>query len=403
MKFLCILTTSTIILLTGCGSMPQKTSQFRKVQSDEAFSFIRAQTSQRTMPPQEQKPLYIQPVNKSEPCKLPSSQDQLNRNNFRGFWDGQCKNGFAFGLGRDISISDTHHVEEITIYGDDGKIIDSPVVNYDFVHNMAAYRFIRNQALENVFFHEKIKNELGNFSISYELGLTNGVGDGQITYWSPLSPEVTYINIKNNVVYRYMENKLAGIANSTNPVMLSQTLEKSSGMAGGFGIVLYANGQARHFKEGSSQPELVILPQEYTSEISMRYQEIVNTQTKISKDIEKAKIMEKEYLYLACNGTHKIYNLDKNIANKICTWRDQFQEPLKIAQKQFNENLERMKSEARSQEEQRRIQEQLDYQKRMAQAAERQASAAESANIQNMVNRYKPTTCYSNFGITTCY
>ena len=62
-----------------------------------------------------------------------------------------------------------------------------------------------------------------------------------------------------------------------------------------------------------------------------------------------------------------------------------------------------MKSAARSQEEQRKIQEQLDYQKRMAQAAERQASAAESANSQNMANRYKPTTCFSNFGITTCY
>lgn len=390
-------------LLMGCGTASQNTSQPRKIKPDEAFSFIRAQTNQNTPLPQESKLLYVQPINKSEPCKLQSDQSQQDRNNFRAFWDGKCKNGFAFGLGRDIAISDTHHIEEITIYGDNGATIDSPSATYDFVHNTLSYRILRNKPSENVYFNEAIKNEPGNFSISYESGLVNGVGDAQINYWSPLNPQITVINIKNNVIYRFVENKLAGILNSTNPVMLSETLDRNSGIAGGFAIALYANGQARHLKAPSNQQELVLLPHEYTSEINLRYQEILNYQAKISKELEKVKIMEKEYLYLACNSNHKISGLDSKIANKICTWREEFQGPLKIAQQQFSENLEKMKSVARSQEEQRKIQEQLDYQKRMAQAAERQASAAESANSQNMANRYKPTTCFSNFGITTCY
>lgn len=393
----------TTALLVGCETTSHKTSQPRKIKPDEAFSFIRTQASQSTTPYQEPKPLYIQPINKSEPCKLQSSQDQLDRNNLRAFWDGQCKNGFAYGLGRDIAISDTHHLEEIAIYGNDGRTVDSPSVLYDFVHNKVSYRFIRSQPLEMAYFQETIKNEAGSFSISYESGLASPTGYAQIIYWSPLNPQTAYVNIRDNVVYRYVDNKLAGTANSTSPRYSSETLDKSSGMPDGFAAAIYANGQVRHFKAGSGQQELVILPQEYTSEINMRYQEIISTQAKVTSSIEKAKAMEKEYLYLACNGNHKISGLDKSIANKICTWRNQFQEPFKMAQNQYNEYLEKMKSEARSQEEQRRVQEQLDYQKRMAQAAERQAAAAEDANLQNMLNQNKPTTCYSNFGITTCY
>lgn len=390
-------------LLASCGTTSQNTSQPRKINPDEAFSFIRSQTNQNTTPPQKPELLYIQPVNKSEPCKLQSTQDQLDRDNFRSFWDGKCKNGFAFGLGRDIAISDTHHVEEITIYGNNGTTTGSPSATYDFVHNRASYRFSRIQPSETVYFNEQIKNEPGNFSISYASGLESGTGDAQITYWGPLNPQTTFVNIRNNVVYRFVANKLAGIGNSTNPVGFSETLARNSGIAGGFAIALYANGQARHFKVTSNQPEPVLLPQEYTSEINSKYQEILNNQAKVSQDIEKVKMMEKEYLHLACNGKHKISGLDKNTANKVCAWRDQFQEPLKAAQKQYNDKLERMKSEAHSQDEQRKIQEQLDYQKRMAQAAERQASAAEDANLQNMINQNKPTTCYSNYGMTTCY
>lgn len=397
------ITIATVVFLTGCGTTSQNIPQFRKIPPNEALSFIRSQASQNTVQPQEESPLYVQPLNKSEPCKLQSSKEQLERNNFRAFWDGQCKNGFAFGLGRDIAISDTHHLEEIAIYGADGKTVDSPSILYDFVHNNVSYRLIKSQPSEMAYFREVIENEPGNFNIRYESGLATPTGDLKATYWSPLNPQVAFVNISNNVVYRYIENKLAGTGISANPQYFSETLDKKSGVAGGFAMALYANGQVRHFKVEGNQSDFIRLPQEYISEIEARRLEILNTQNRVSSDVGKAKSIEKEYLYLACSGTHKISGLDARVSNKICTWRNQFQEPLKMAQKQYNEHLERMKSEARSQEDQRKVQEQLDYQKRMAQAAERQASAAEGANFKNMLNQNKSTTCYSNFGITTCY
>lgn len=397
------MTIVTTSLLLGCGAASQTTSQLRKVTTEEAFSFIRARTSQKPILSQESKPLYVQPLNKSEPCKLPTNQNQLDRNNFRAYWDGQCKGGFAYGLGRDIAISDTHHVEEITVYEENGKIVDSPAVMYDFVHSTIIYSVVGSQVAEKSFFSEIIKNEPANFNISYELRSVNNEGDVKFIKWSPFSAQKTFLNVQSGIVYRYINNELPTSSNSTNPVFLSETLDKSSGVAGGFAAAKYANGQVRHFELKNGPPEPVELPQEYIAEIDARYKDIVNAQAKVARDVEKAKIMEKEYLYLACNGKHEINGLKNEIAREICTWRDQYQEPFKAAQNQYNISLEKMKSEARSQEEQRRIQEQLDNQRRMARAAERQASAAENANLQNMINQYKPRTCYSNFGITTCY
>lgn len=395
------------ILLTSCATTTT-TSQYRKISPDEAFSFERAQAKGNSALPQESKPLYVQPVNKTEPCKLPTSQDQLDRNNFRAYWDGQCKAGFAHGLGRDIAISDTHHIEEITIHGDNGNYSDSPSVTYDFVHHNVSYRFFGDTPSTYTIFQEQIANEQGNFNVVYRLGEVENQ-DAKIISWSPFSSRKILENYSGNVIYKYTIDEIIP-NNITNPIFVAETIGRSSGISGGFAAVRYANGQVVHFKVGSGQPELVQLPQEYISMIEKKYKEIENTQNKASNEIEKAKRMEREYLYLACNGKHEISGLENEISNEICTWREQFQEPFKLAQKQYSENLERMKIEARSQEEQRKIQEQLDYQKRMVQAAEnqanaaaRQASAAENANFQNSLNRYKTTTCFTNFGITTCY
>lgn len=394
-----------VILLMGCATTT--TSQLRKVSKEEAFSFIQALERESTSPSQESTPLYTQPVNKSEPCKLLTNQDQLDRNNFRAYWDGQCKEGFAYGLGRDISISDTHHAEEITIYGDNGKIINSPAVTYDFVHNMVAYRFIGSKPSIGTYYIEKIINEQGTFNVDYSLNKVIDVNDEIAIFWSQFGFIKYFINSNNNVDYRITKNETP--YNNTEPIYIFETLDSKSNTRGGFAAAQFTNGQIRHFRvDNNDQLEQVILPEEYISLMSMKYKKIENIQAEASEDIEKAKRMEKEYLYLACNNKHQIQGLEKEISNKICTWREQFKEPLASAQKEYNENLESIKIQTRTQEEKQKLQEQIDYQKRMVQAAERQASAAESANFDNSLNSFKnslkkTTNCYTNFGITTCY
>lgn len=353
--------------------------------------------------PQESEYFYTQPINKTEPCKIATTKEQLARKNFRAYWDGQCRDGFAFGLGRDIAISDTHHVEEITIYSEDGKVADAPAITYDFVNNEVTYQFIAKKFPSQTTYKEKIINDPGNFGVSYSMALIDERGNSRVVYWSPFDQRRVLVNSVDNISYKYSEDKFAQNINSTNPIFVAETVDRQSGKPGGFAIVRYGNGQIKHFKVDGVQFQPVELSEEYTSYVLGKYMEIQSAQAENLAKIDLARKIEKEYLYFACNGNHEILKLEKRVSTKICTWRDQFKEPFRAAQKQYIENLERAINKARSQEDQRRAQEQLDYQRRLVQAAERQAGAAEDANLQQLLNSNRIRTCYTNLGITTCY
>jgi len=50
---------------------------------------------------------WIQPKNKLNPCKIytgyyPEEEDRTKRSDYRLYWDGDCKDGYAYGLGREF-------------------------------------------------------------------------------------------------------------------------------------------------------------------------------------------------------------------------------------------------------------------------------------------------------------
>jgi hypothetical protein len=112
------------VLMAGCATTGQQAPTARALNYEEATAFERGLKSSVPAELSRQRPThFVQPANKKENCKLPTTQDQIDRRNFRAYWDGQCKDGYAFGLGRDIAISDTHHTEEITIHNGTGDNI----------------------------------------------------------------------------------------------------------------------------------------------------------------------------------------------------------------------------------------------------------------------------------------
>ena len=393
-----IVVTILLVLLTGCASTPQ----FKKVSTEEAFSAIRALAKEKSQSLPGREGLYTQPANKSVPCKLSTTQDQLDRNNFRAYWDGECKDGFAYGLGRDISISDTHHVEEITIYGDNGKTLNSPSVFYDFVHQFVGYKLEEDGGSRTYRFEEHITNKGANFNFEYRLGEFVKNGNSYLVQWNPFAMSHIRASIIENVVYEY-ETSIIKPINTRVPLVHFQTIDNKTGSPIGFKITKYANGQVRHVKVDNG--EEVTLPDEYLSMVHKNFQEISESNSRVEKKVKAVKMMEKEYLYRACNGKYEISGLEKKFSNRICTWRNQFKEPFELARNRFNQSLERMKAEAQAQAEQQRIQDQLNYQRRMAEAAERGARAAENQADSLFWNSFdSPTTCYSSgFGMTTCF
>ena len=107
---------------------------------------------------------------------MPTTQDQLDRQNFRAYWDGECKNGFAFGLGRDIAISDTHHVDEITIHDGTGDDWSQPRVDYFYVNNVVAYSVGGSQFPQQTMLAEVMTNSVSGFDPYQKLMVTDANG-----------------------------------------------------------------------------------------------------------------------------------------------------------------------------------------------------------------------------------
>ena len=369
-----IVATILLALLAGCATTPQ----LRQVSSEEAFSEIRTLAKEKSQSPPEWEVLYTQPVNKSVSCKLHTSQGQLDRNNFRAYWDGECKDGFAYGLGRDIAISDTHHLEEITIYGDHGRNQVSHYATYDFVDKYVTYRMTDDKGVVQYMLVHKISNEGEKFFVENKRIEFTENGYNQTTT-SPLSNTSFLRSKSGNVQYKYTINEV----NINNKILTLhfQTLD-AKGSPIGFQIGKYANGRVKHAKVNNAELVEVELPKEYLSMVKDKFQEIVESDSRIVNKIEQVRRMENKYLNQTCNGKHEILGLEKKVSNKICTWRNQFKEPFELAQNRFNQSIERMKAEAQEQAEQQKIQEQLNYEKRMAEAAERKKESESVSALQ---------------------
>lgn len=368
MKKLILLT--TYILLTGCANGPKTLSYA------DASAFERALLAQKTTTTEVPERLYVQPANKKEACKLPTTQDQLDRPNFRAYWDGECKNGFAFGLGRDIAISDTHHLEEITIHDGTGNNWSQPSVNYDYVNNLIGYSVGGSTFPAGTKLSEKMDNSVSGFNAYHQLRVVDEHGNIFVVYSSAFHPQRTYLNtrIDGAISYRFTDYSAKPLVDQTAPVFTVETIDPKNNISGGVAIARYADGSVRHFKINNGTKELVSLPAKYTSHLSEKYQEILNATSQASTNLQKAQQIEREYLFKACNGKGSVEGLDMATYMKICTWREQFKEPYAIASANYQKTLENMKQQAATAEQQRQIQQQIALQQQvLAQQQSQQA------------------------------
>lgn len=373
-------TASLVVLATGCANTMQYGPKVRAIDYEEASAFERTLQARAASNPQRPEPIYVQPVNKREPCKLPTSQDQLERSNFHAYWDGQCKDGYAVGLGRDIAISDTHHLEEITIHNGAGDNFDSPRVGYDFVNNKVIYVTPGEKYPAASWFKEDIYNNENNFFISYFIGVTDESGNRVGMTYSPFRAARFFINDRRNVIYKFTDNSAMPAVDASTVAFSSEILDPQTNTAGGVAIVRYGNGQVRHLRLSGASPEDVVLPAEYINSLSEKLKATQNALTAAQGNIERARQMEREYLYMACNGKHTIDGLSNETATKICNWRNQFKDPYEKSLAKYAQDMEQLKQKAEVAEQQRLTQGQIDVQQRRLQQQQSQQDLQQFAN-----------------------
>lgn len=384
-------------------------TNIRTMSNEEAAAFENSLIARGRQPIDPLERVFTQPVNKTEPCKLPTTKDQLERKRFRAYWDGDCKNGYAYGLGRDIAISDTHHVEEITIHGGDGEFnANQPWVLYDFVNNRSAHGVRGNKYPATSGLNQTVNNDPLNFTTFFTVGSTDESGNQRFYQTSPLDPRKAQLNVQGSVVYRLTD--LSDVpAASNQPLKAIEILDAKTGIAGGVRIVFFRNGAVEHQKlDASGQVvERAAIPQEYVNHLVSKGAEIQEAVASANASAQRAQQMEREYLYMACNGKHSIKGLDNATATEICTWRDRFKEPYEKALANYQKQMEQQRQQAAAQEQQLAQQRQLaavqgqqlaQQQMYQAQLAQQQAAANQQAwqnttnALQNTVNQITQQT-----------
>jgi hypothetical protein len=316
--------------------------------------------------------LYIQPVNKAEACDLPTTQDQLNRPNIRVYWDGDCKNGIAFGLGRSIAISDTYHLDEITILdGDNGW--SRPRVYYDYVNNITVHAVGGSRFPAQTVLSEQMVDSISGFNANQTLTVVDELGKVFAVYSSAFQPLSYFLNTRldNAIGYKFTYNSAALVTDQNAMIFEARIVDPKSNTTG-VTLVRYANGTVRHFMVSDGKDENVLFPVAYTDHLHSKYMEVANAAAQANANLQVAQQIEREYLFKACNGKSGIYGLDNSDYTKICTWRDQFKERYAAASANYQRQLESLRQQATTAEQQRQIQQQIAQQQQILQQQQNQ-------------------------------
>lgn len=107
-------------------------------------------------------------------------------------------------------------------------------------------------------------------------------------------------------------------------------------------------------------------------------------------NLERARQIEREYLYLACNGKHTIDGLEVEIATKICSWRSQFKAPYEKSLAKYTSDMESLRLRAETAAQQRLAQQPNDLQQRRLQQQQSQAEIQQLANALDGPDRKVP-------------
>lgn len=393
---------AALAVLTGCANSANPSS-LPSLTYEEASAFERSLLAREPVAPQKHDNLYTQPVNKKEACKLPSSQDQLNRPNFRAYWDGECKNGYASGLGRDISISDTHHYEEITIHdGRGGSYKSQPVIDYNFVENKVSYKVCSSDEMckAGIEYEEIFNNPAGgSFTLTRSIAEKDEQGNALAIQYADFDPRKVFYNgrFDKSIMYRFIDYSLVPVVNPNTPTpKFTMEVVDQKINATGFAIGYMVDGSVQYLKFNNGIAEHVIAPNDYREHLWGKYQEALSLTARANTILEPTKRLEREYLFKACNGKSGVKGLDNATYTKICTWRDQFKEPYANASANYQKQLENMRAQAATAELERQIQQLLAQQQQRLQQQQyeyQMASLAQSLDgVAKSTNNSVPPT-----------
>lgn len=369
-------------IFSGCtGSIVQ-------IDDTEAFSYIKKyeaeyqqikSNSQNTEMPVK----WIQATNKKEPCKLfigyNPNDDRTLKDGYKIFWDGECKNGYAYGLGREFEKGFLTNLEAIALYSG-GEKKPEYFIQKDNLSNITMEGDITNGNYVKTI----IKDDGINFDIWYQYGhfQENIVDIGSFINSNPFSDQITYIKAYPNFAYvigdlsndefsqyKYNYNMVDGKRKQLNGFVFS--VSKNN--------IRFASQQnygqfVRH----------VDIPQSYLNHIGNVFNEVKNAGQVAIDAQKKALMVKQQYKDIICKDSVKVDFMDNNEYKAICN------EDKKLAElkKKMDTKLAQIEQQKQAKRQQQNEQRLIQAREAEANAAMRKAKAAEDANFNQSIQNF---------------
>lgn len=140
-----------------------------------------------------------------------------------------------------------------------------------------------------------------------------------------------------------------------------------------------------HLKLNGASREQIVLPTDYINEVIGKINVTQDALKLAQSNLERARQMEREYLYLACNGKYSIEGLGNDIVTKICTWRGQFKEPYEKALAKYTSEMDKLKIKQKLRRSSAWLSDKLMLQQKQLQQQQSQIEAQQLTNTLNQI------------------
>ncbi len=360
------------MLLCGCSSI-------FAVSEEEAFAqerqFLAEYQANKALYQDAKAEAWVQPVNKKEQCRIYLGYDKSNQEkalNTEYYWDGACKEGFAYGIGREFVRSDDAVTEDLAEYKAPGQ--------------------------EPTYYYHKDKltgftaTGISNSQKTAIQGFTYGENGSDFKYMQVAS----VVDREQYINYLIYQDPIAGIVrkgkeypnfafvfefNQLNNQGGAYLLNKKINEPAPYGFFITSNtGSYRGVRKASftAQPEAVILPESYWAEFVRVLTEIekqLNDAT-LTRSVNRADMIKKEYIAQKCHT---------KAAAPFASWPDYFDichedkflaEVAKKVSAKIEERNAQMAALAQQRQQQALIQAQINAAQAQRRAAEAQQAVA---------------------------
>jgi hypothetical protein len=359
-----VLTSVAFLGCTGQPYIPQidDTEAFSHVKKYEAeYQQIKSNTPNTEMPIK-----WVQAANKKEHCKLfvgyNPNDDRTLKDGYKIFWDGNCKNGYAYGLGREFEKGFLTNIEAIALYSGEEKE-PQYFIEKDNLTNIIIEGDINNRNVVK----RTISDDGMNFDIWYQYGLLRKkpTDVGLYINSNPFLDQITYVKEYSNFAYIISDFSNDEFnENNYNYNMIEQKTSQSNG----FGFSVGKNNIRYSGEQINGQLiRRIELPQSYLNHVGNIFNEVKNAGQLAIDAQKKALMVKQQYKDRICKDNVKVDFIDNNEYKAICNENE------KIAQLKT-----KIDAKLAQIEQQKQIKRQQQNQQRLIQARETEAAAAQA-------------------------